>query len=290
MWWCVGGAESPSTRRDLWQNWFSRGRRSFVELDRTTNFDHIFTLSFQIGGPPLSLRNLSGLGASEPRGQSTAPSALFHRRRQLLHPLSFPLHRIRCTCCGSTARAPIVAVVAPTPEGQRRPTPRHAHTTPLPLHHMVLPPCARSWAPRPPPSSFSSSFHRRPPARCLHCAHFILRRATPRCTSCSSYVQRLPLLLHLPAARAIHRRRLRVHVLRHVDELLCKSTSSHGCVSRDPRTPQSSNPRQRTIRLALHALCPFQPRTPSPLPSLSTAYAARARARTARANDLWLRT
>ena len=139
---------------------------------RTTNFDHIFTSSFQIGGIFTSRGSRSrGLGASEPLGQSTAPSALFHRRRQLLHPLSFPLQRIRCTCCGSTARAPIVWLQWwPLPlKDSAAPHPAMPTPTPLPLHHMVLPPCARSWAPRPPPSSFSSSFHRRPPARCLHC-------------------------------------------------------------------------------------------------------------------------
>ena len=215
---------------------------------RTTNFDHIFTSSFQIGGIFTSRGSRSrGLGASEPLGQSTAPSALFHRRRQLLHPLSFPLQRIRCTCCGSTARAPIVWLQWwPLPlKDSAAPHPAMPTPTPLPLHHMVLPPCARSWAPRPPPSSFSSSFHRRPPARCLRCDRVSSSgaiEATPRCASCnSSCVQRLPLLLHLPAARAIHRRRLRVHVLRHVDEHCCANRPplTAAAVSRDPRVPHN---------------------------------------------------
>ena len=145
--------------------------------------------------------------------------------------------------------------------------------TPFPLHHMVLPPCARSWAPRPPPSSFSSSFHRRPPARCLHactvCAfHPPARNAEVRVvqlvratTTSPPTPPRGPRHPPTPPPRPCPPTCRRA--------LLCKSTSSHGC-SCIPRpaypTIFQSTSAHYTARLA----CPLPFSTPhafsSPLP------------------------
>ena len=157
----------------------------------------------------------------------------------------------------STARADRTAflvaesVVAPTPldEGQR-PTPHAAHPTPLPLPTWSCPHAhARGRHGHRPRHSPLRSTEGRQRAACTVIESHPPARS--RCASCnSSCVQRLPLLLHLPAARAIHRRRLRVHVLRHVDEHCCSDLLSRLQLypARTPQLPTiSSQPsHQRT--------------------------------------------